>query len=732
MRGKILGAVIVIVVGCGHPPTRDVQGPGPGSGRGTGTGTGTGAGEDPAGPPVAEKRPVVDRYFDVDVTDDYRWLEAEDADVDAWSDGQNAYARGLLDALPDVAALRDEVRAIVAAPITTYYGFEAAGGSLFGFRKSADKEQPELIVLDDPEHPEAARLILDPTAAGGSLETIDWFVPSPDGKKVAVSLSSAGSESGTLHVLGLDGSDVDMPIPNVQRGTGGGSVAWTPDSKGLYYTRYPAAGEKPDNELDFWMQVYFHRLGDAAEKDRHELGDDFPKVAEIFLASDARGRVIASVQKGDGGVFEHFLRDPKGGWRQLTQWSDQVIAVDFGPNDDLWLVSRKGAPRGKVLRLGAKKKLATAKVVIPEGKDAIITDYYDQWGALAAGDRLYVAYQTGGPSELRAFTLTGKAAKSPTLPPVSSVDKPLAWKGGVLVFATGYTTAGWYRFTAKTGALEPLPAISQLPPIDLSGYEVHRETATSKDGTAVPVNIVWPKGAAQDGSHPCVVNGYGGFAISESPFFLGATSVFLSRGVCFVDVNLRGGGEFGEAWHQAGMLTDKQNVFDDFAAALEYVVAQGYTSRERLAIMGGSNGGLLMGAMITQHPDLMKAVVSWVGIYDMLRNELSPNGQYNVSEYGSVTDEAQFRALYAYSPYHHVTAGTSYPAVLMLTGKNDPRVAPWHSRKFTAALQAAQAGDAPILLRTSDTAGHGMGTSTSERIEQIVARDAFILSQINR
>jgi prolyl oligopeptidase len=724
MRWQLLGA-LVLVAACGHPANPKVVGVGTGSG----TGTGTGSEPERRGPPVAEVRPVVDRYFAVDVTDPYRWLEDESAEVDAWSDGQNAYAREVLDHLPDLAALRDEIRAIVNAPITRYGGFVPAGGKLVALRKQADKEQPELIVLDDPEHPEDARLILDPTAAGGALQTIDWFVPSPDGAMIAVSLSSAGSESGTLHVLAVDGTEVDTPIPDVQRGTGGGSVAWTPDGKGFYYTRYPAAGEKPDDERDFWMQVYFHRLGDALEQDRHELGDDFPKIAEIFLASDARGRVLASVQKGDGGIFQHYLRDTKGAWRQLTTWSDGVIAADFGPDEDLWLVSRKGAPRGKVMRLPGKKKLAQAKVVLAEGKDAILTDYYRHWGVVAAGDRLYVAYQTGGPSEIRVFTLAGKAAKSPSLPPVSSVGKPVPWKGGALLAATSYTTGGWYRFTAKTGAVDPLPAISQLPPVDLTGYEVHRETATSKDGTAVPLNIVWPKGAAQDGSRPCVVTGYGGFGINESPSFLGTTAVLLSRGVCFVDVNLRGGGEFGEDWHQAGMLTKKQNVFDDFAAALAYLVAQGYTSADRLAITGGSNGGLLMGAMITQHPALVKAVVSTVGIYDMLRVETSANGQFNVTEYGTVADEAQFRAMYAYSPYHHVAAA-SYPAILMLTGKNDPRVAPWHSRKLTAALQAAQAGDAPILLRTSDTAGHGMGTSTSEYIDQLAHRYAFILDQI--
>jgi prolyl oligopeptidase len=272
--------------------------------------------------------------------------------------------------------------------------------------------------------------------------------------------------------------------------------------------------------------------------------------------------------------------------------------------------------------------------------------------------------------------------------------------------------------------------MSQMPEIDLSGYEVRREEAVSKDGTHVPVNIVWPTGAAQDGTMPCIVTGYGGYGISMEPAFLGTASVLLAHGACFAVANLRGGGELGEAWHQAGTLTNKQNVFDDFAAVLQYMIDQKYTSASRLGIEGGSNGGLLMGAMITQHPDLFAAVSSDVGIYDMLRSELSANGQFNIPEYGTVADEAQFRALYAYSPYHHVVAGTKYPAALFTTGANDPRVAPWHSRKMVAALQAAQAGDAPILLRTTSTAGHGMGSSTSERVDLISYRWAFLLANV--
>jgi prolyl oligopeptidase len=264
--------------------------------------------------------------------------------------------------------------------------------------------------------------------------------------------------------------------------------------------------------------------------------------------------------------------------------------------------------------------------------------------------------------------------------------------------------------------------------VDLSAFEVLREYATSKDGTKVPLNIVWPKGAPRDGSVPCVVTGYGGYALSQEPGFLMGQAPLLTRGVCFVQTNLRGGSEFGEEWHRAGMLTRKQNVFDDLAAVLAFLVDQKYTRRDRLATVGGSNGGLLMGAILTQHPDMMKAVVSYVGIYDMLRVERTTNGQFNIPEYGTVANEDQFKALYAYSPYHHVVPA-AYPAILFVTGANDPRVEPWHSRKMTAALQAAQTAPAPILLRTSSTSGHGAGTTT-EIIDESAHVMAFLLSQL--
>lgn len=680
-----------------------------------------------AGPPVAAVRPVKDTYHGVTVEDPYRWLEEDSAETKAWSSAQNAYARAWLDKLPDKATFAAELDHILNAPVTTYREFRAAGGKLFALRKQPKQEQADLVVMPDPEHASAAQVVFAPINAEHPRRSIDWFVPSPDGTKVAIAASDSGSEIADIQIVDASGHVLET-LPDAQRPTAGGDAAWTPDGKAIYYTRYPQPGGPHADEPDLWQQVYVHTLGTPVASDKYELGSDLPKDAEIMLDVDPRGRAIATVQKGDSGILRHYVKD--GDWRMLDDWDDQIAAV-VSAGADLYLVSRKDAPRGKILRMPVTAhNLAQAKVIVPEGKDAIVTYFPDREGLLVAGDRLYVRYQLGGPTELRAFTLAGGPATAPKGPPVSTASKPVAWGDDILVSYASYVTpTTWNRFSAKTGALTGLPDFTPHYPVDFSNIEPRRELATSKDGTQVPLNILWPKGAPQDGSVPCVVYGYGGFDISEEPHEWLTFAPLLSRGVCIVDVNLRGGAEFGEAWHHAGMLLNKQNVFDDFAAAMQYVVDKRYTSRERLGIEGGSNGGLLMGAMITQHPDLMKAVVASVGIYDMLRNELTPNGQFNTSEYGSVTDPAQFKALYAYSPYHHVTR-TAYPAILMHTGANDGRVAPWHSRKMIAALQAANTGSSPILLHTSDTAGHGIGTNVSERIDLAATQLAFLRAEL--
>jgi prolyl oligopeptidase len=300
----------------------------------------------------------------------------------------------------------------------------------------------------------------------------------------------------------------------------------------------------------------------------------------------------------------------------------------------------------------------------------------------------------------------------------------------MLVASTSYTQPiSWYRYAWRSGKITKAN-ITPKYDVTLEDAEVSREMCVSKDGAKVPVNIVMKKGTKRDGKNPVLLTGYGGYGVTLNPTFSNRIRVWIDHGGVYAIANLRGGGEFGEDWHHAGNLTKKQYVFDDMIACSEHLIARGYTSRDRLAAVGGSNGGLLMGAILTQRPDLYRAIVSHVGIYDMLRVELTPNGAFNVTEFGTVKDKAQFDALYAYSPYHHVRQGEKYPAVLMLTGANDGRVNPMHSRKFTAALQAATGSGQPVYLRISTTSGHGIGSSLDERIAQSADWMAFLFDQL--
>ena len=696
--------------------------------------------EAPSGPPVAALRPVTNSYHGVDVVDPYQWLEQpDDPEVRAWSDGQNAHARRTLAALPHLDAVRERVRAIVAAPARSHRELVRRGGKWFAIERRPPREQPFLVVLDSLDDPDAARVLVDPTAIdseGGVA--IDWFVPSPDGRLVAVSLSRGGSERGDVHVYDVaSGQRVHEVIEHVNGGTAGGSLAWLPDGSGFFYTRYPRPGERPEADEDFYQQLYFHPLGTPAAQDRYELGRDLPRIAEIQLdLHEPSGRVLATVQNGDGGEFAMYLRERDGRWRQFSTFEDGAVQAAFGPANDLYVVTRQGAPRGRVVRVPIARlasgsfDAARGTVVVPEGQDSIVTDFWARTTVLPMRSKLYVLYQTGGPNELRVFDLRGRAQPRPDQPAVSAIKAMVPLEGDELVvrIESFVSPSAWLRVGAA-GRLQPTP-LRESSPVDSSGWQVRREMATSRDGTQVPLNILLPPGFEPNGEAACVVTGYGGYGVNIEPRFRPLNDLYLANGVCHVVVNLRGGAEFGEAWHQAGALVNKQNVFDDFAAALTYLIEHRYTRSERLAIIGGSNGGLLMGATMTQHPELVRAVVSFVGIYDMLRVELSPNGAFNVTEFGTVQSPDHFRALHAYSPYHHVVDGTRYPATLFLTGANDPRVEPWHSRKMTARLQAAQAGDAPILLRTSDTSGHGLDTSLSEEIAEHTDVFAFLFAQL--
>jgi prolyl oligopeptidase len=693
-------------------------------------------GRDHPAAPTSACRPVVDTYHGVVVEDPYRWLEnSADPEVVAWIAAQRAHTRKILDSWPGREALRRRVEELTINGSAAYGSLQTAGGKLFAIKRQPPLEQTRLIALDSVDDLETERVVVDPNVLDPTGKTsIDWYVPSFDGAKIAVSLSFAGTERGDVHVFeAATGRDLGDVVPRVNGGTAGGSLAWRVDGAGFYYTRYPRPGERPAEELGFDVHVYWHALSSDPASDRYEVGREFPRIAEIRLESSRDGRfTLASVQRGDGGEFMHWLRDAAGAWHALTSYDDRCVAARAGHDGAVYFVSLLAAPRGRVLRLAPEavaRGIDAATAIVPERADAIETSFAYGTGLWTGADHLYVLYQRGGPNAVRVYGLDGRPEGELPQPPLSAVDDLAVLENGDVLFQVQSLTAppAWYR-KPRGGGPVARTALVETSPADYSDCEVVREEAVSADGTRVPITVLRRRGIALDGTHRTLLYGYGGYGVSQTPSFRARLRAWIELGGVFAVAHIRGGGEFGEAWHREGALGKKQNVFDDFAACARRMVSAGYATREKLALLGGSNGGLLMGAMITQHADLAASVVSLVGLYDMLRVERTPNGAFNVPEFGSVRDPEMFRALHAYSPYHCVKPGTAYPAILMATGENDPRVDSWHSRKMIASLQAATSSPRPILLRTNLAAGHGRGTPLSDQIEEFADVLTFLLS----
>ncbi len=690
--------------------------------------------------PDTPKRPVSDTYHGITVTEDYRWLEdGRDPAVRQWSLAQLEVTRAWLDALPQHAKLKERFAQLHGGSPVRYSKFQHTAGGFFAMKRQPPRNQAMLVWMKSPSDVASERVLLDPNALDdtGTI-AIDFFEASLDGRFVAVSLSEKGSEDGSAHVIDTrSGERLPDVVPRVAYPTGGGSIAWDAASTGFYYTRYPQGSERAKQDANFFQQVWFHKLGTPASEDTYVIGREFPRIAETSLSASRDGRyLLASVANGDGGEWAFYLRNAAGRWSKVADFADGVKRMWLGFDGKLYALARGNAPRGKVLAIPMEDpRLANAKVVVPEA-DAVIQS------VAPTASRLYVAYLAGGPSEIRVFDLAGKALGKLPSEPISQNSIGERLDGDeILIGSSSYLSSlAWYRFSPSAsnqgrtpnsaeGRLERT-ALAAASKVSFADAEVVREMAVSRDGTQVPINIIMKKGAKLDGSNPVLLTGYGGYGISLQPSFVESRRVWLDAGGIYVVANLRGGGEFGEAWHHAGNLARKQNVFDDMIGAARHLVERGYTKPERLAAIGGSNGGLLMGAILTQRPDLFRAIVGAVGIYDMLRVELTPNGAFNVTEFGTVKDRVQFDALYAYSPYHRVRDGTAYPAVLLTSGEHDGRVDPYNSRKMAARLQAATSSGRPVLLRISMDTGHGAGTPLNRRVEQDADTYAFLMEQL--
>ncbi|HKA67845.1 MAG TPA: prolyl oligopeptidase family serine peptidase [Actinomycetes bacterium] len=695
----------------------------------------------PALDPVeTPKVPVSNTYHGVTVTEDYRWLEDAGADqTRSWTMAQDQRTRSYLENLPGYGAVRRRVEEVLKSESVRYDAVARASSAYFALKHHPPKQQPFLVVLSSLDDVSDERVLVDPNEIDNSgSTTIDWYRPSPDGSLVAVSLSSHGTEDGTVHVYeATSGELTGVTVPRVNGGTAGGSLAWAGDSAGFWYTRYPSPDKRPEHDVDFYQEVWYHPLGNSLADDRRELSAVFAddRIAENFLSSSPDGLwVMDRVQKGDGGEWQVFVRAQRGAdWWLVADLDDRVAHAAFGPGA-LYLLSRLDAPHGKVLRLPleAEATVAQAVVVVPEAEVPIegqaVTSPNAGGGLAVTDNRLWLVGIDAGLSSLRLFDLDGTPAGPAEVPANSSVYGLVRLDGLEVAYATESFTQprSWWR---ASGQSPRRTALVTKTPLDFSGLEVRREFATSVDGTQVPVTLIMRPGLPHDGTMPALLTGYGGYGISLKPRFDPTSLLWLEQGGVLAIAHTRGGGEYGESWHHAGRLATKQNVFDDFAACARFLVDSQVTTTERLAMIGGSNGGLLMGAVLTQHPGISRAVVAMVPVLDVLRVELHPNGAFNVTEFGTVQDLELFRAMRAYSPYHNVEDGVAYPAVLLTAGEFDPRVDAYHAKKMAARLQAATSSGQPVLLRV-EAGGHGLGSSLDQRVSELADVYAFLFDRL--
>ena len=693
----------------------------------------------PAGPPKAKVAPVEDTVQGHKIVDPYRYLEdQDDPDTKLYVEQELSYTRSILDPLSG----RDKINARLSQllEIGTVGVPQMGGKYYFHTRREGSQNQPVLYVREglngafDGARNNEDRVLLDVNklAADGTI-ALDWWYASEDGKYVAYGTSPSGSEVSTLRVIETASGKL---LPDSIERTRAASLAWKHDNSGFFYTRYPKKGEVPEGQEVYNRHVFYHALGTDSAKDPLIFGEGrnpewWP---DVTLSEDGRWLLI---DEGQGWTkTEMFLKDltSKDPPLEITTGKDFLYGADFFAGK-LYITTNEDAPHYRVFVADATHaKRENWKEIIPQS-DAVLQN------ASVTGGKLLAEYEHNATSELKLFGLDGKKLADIPLPAIGTVfsvsgryDRDEIFFGFQSFTVPPSIYRGDLTKVDMPGVKSALWAKVDAPSIDPSAYDVQQVWYTSKDGTKVPMFVVSRKGIEKNGKNPTLLTGYGGFNISETPSFNRSTYLWMEHGGIFAVANLRGGAEFGEDWHRAGMLDKKQNVFDDFIAAGEFLIAQKYTDNAHLAIQGGSNGGLLMGAMITQRPDLFRAVICQVPLLDMLRYQNFQIAKLWIPEYGSADDAKQFEWLYAYSPYHHVKPGQEYPAILFTTGDTDTRVDPMHAKKMAALLQAeAKNGaskDKPILLRIETKAGHGQGKPVTKQIEESTDIYSFLFWQL--
>ncbi|MGB8010409.1 MAG: prolyl oligopeptidase family serine peptidase [Terriglobales bacterium] len=684
----------------------------------------------PAGPPKAKVAPVEDIVQAHKIVDPYRYLEnADDPDTQAYVERELGYTRSILDPLPG----RDKINARLSQllEIGSVGAPQMGGKYYFHTRRDGNQNQPILYVREglngNGNGNDRVLLDVNQLAADGTI-ALDWWYASEDGKYVAYGTSPSGSEVSTLRVIETASGKL---LPDAIERTRAASLAWKPDSSGFFYTRYPKKGDVPEGQEAYNRHVFYHVLGSDPLADPliFGAGRDPEWWPNVSLSEDGRWLLID--EEHGWTKTEMFLQDltTKNPPVEITVGKDFQYIADFFAGK-LYITTNEDAPHYRVFVAdAANPKRENWKEIIPQ-TDAVLQ------GVSVTGGKLLAQYEHNATSELKLFALDGKKLADIPLPAIGTVftasgryDRNEIFFG----FQSFIVPPSVYRVDL-TSVKSALWANVDAPSIDPSAYDVQQVWYKSKDGTKVPMFVVSKKGIEKNGKNPTLLTGYGGFNVSLTPAFSRSMYLWMEHGGIYAVANLRGGAEFGEDWHRAGMLEKKQNVFDDFIAAGEYLIAQKYTDRDHLAIQGGSNGGLLMGAMITQRPDLFRAVVCQVPLLDMLRYQNFQIAKLWIPEYGSADDPKQFDWLYAYSPYHHVKPGQEYPAILFMTGDTDTRVDPMHAKKMAALMQAEAKNGAskerPILLRIETKAGHGQGKPITKQIEESTDMYSFLFWQL--
>jgi prolyl oligopeptidase len=684
--------------------------------------------------PQSRKDTVVDDHHGVKVADPYRWLEdADSPETRAWVEAQNKLTASFLAAIPERQQIKTRL-----TKVWDYEKFglpQKQGGKYFYSHNTGLQNQSVLYIADSPDA--QGRILLDPnTMSPDGTVALSGTAVSEDGRYLAYGVAHAGSDWQEWRIKDIaTGKDLDDHLQWVKRA----GTAWTHDGKGFFYGRYPEprAGEAL-RAANYYHKLYYHRLGTPQSQDVlvYERPDQKEWGFGGRVTEDGRYLVI-HVSHGTRPQNRVFYKDLKDPAHPVTGDESKVLELlttadasySFVGNDGpvFWFATDKDAPRERVIAVDTRQpEPAHWQEIIPQAAETL--ESVD-----IVGDRFLARYLKDARTQVKVYSLDGKFERDVELPGMGSASGFRGKRKDTETFYsfTSYTSPPTvYRYDVTSGASTEF----RRPRVDFDGsrYETKQVFYTSKDGTRVPMFIVHRKNLALDGNNPTYLYGYGGFRVSMTPYFTPAQAIWLEMGGVYAMPNLRGGGEYGQAWHDAGKLLNKQNVFDDFLAAAQWLIDNKYTSPPKLAIAGGSNGGLLVGAAMTQRPELFGAALPAVGVMDMLRFHKFTVGWGWISDYGTPEKPDEFKALHAYSPYHRLKEGTRYPATLVTTSDHDDRVVPAHSYKFAAALQAAPASDGPpCLIRIETRAGHGAGKPTTKSIEETADKWAFLVRALD-